>query len=84
MTYRCKIGHGLEHLGIMPTSEPAIYCDGCGLRRSVSSRRCSWVAAKWFLDGRPAPGWTGGRLPDGTREDYCPECSRKRVLEVKP
>jgi len=83
VTYRAKIGSGLELLGIMPHPEPSIYCDGCGRRLGLYSRR-RYEPPKWFFAGKHAPGWTGGRLPDGTREDYCPDCSRKRKPEVKP
>jgi len=34
---------------------------------------------KWFMDGKRAPGWSGGRKPDYTREDYCPACTLKRL-----
>lgn len=79
MTYRCKIGRGMEHIGIMPHDEPSLYCDGCGRRLGLYSRG-RYRPPQWFLDGKPAPGWTGGEREDGTREDYCQACSR----EVRP
>lgn len=78
MSYRCGIGASLaRRFGQLP-SEPHIVCDGCGTTRSVYRRRDWYVPAAWFLDGKHAPGWTGGRVDDHRREDRCPKCSAER------
>lgn len=79
MTYHCGIGGGMRALGFEPR-EPHITCDGCGLVRYVHSAR-SYGPQAWFLKGRPAPGWSGGRRPDHTREDWCPRCTAARQEE---
>lgn len=71
MSYRC---------GIMG-SEPVLICDGCGLMRPVMSER-SVRPCKWFLDRKPAPGWTMEKREDGTRaRDWCGACSAKKGRE---
>jgi hypothetical protein len=60
-------------LGVEPT-DPCIVCDGCGLKRTVCSKRGGAPAA-WFIERKPAPGWalvTG----ENSRRDYCPTCKR--------
>jgi hypothetical protein len=76
VSYRCGVGPLLAKLcGLPGPQEPHIICDGCGLVRSVYRSRNWYGPAAWFLAGRHAPGWTGGRNEDGTRTDYCPACS---------
>ncbi len=65
MSYLC----GLDFAGCQ--RKPALVCDGCGLRRSVT--RASGMPFTWFLDRKKAPGWKF----DGTKEmrrDWCPDC----------
>ena len=81
MSYRAGIGGALAYaLGGMPR-DPHIVCDGCGLRRTVYSKRGD--VARWFLARKPAPGWELVKQAD-TRDclDYCPECKARRK-EVK-
>lgn len=71
MTYQC----GMNFPGAR--RDPAIVCDGCGLRRSVTTR--SGLPAKWFLDLKPAPGWAMVRREDAIglyRRDWCPRCKQ--------
>lgn len=75
MTYHCGIGGGMRAIGLEPC-DPHIKCDGCGLVRSIPTRGI-W-AAKWFLDGKAPPGWSGGRRTDHTREDWCQRCTAER------
>lgn len=63
-------------IGVEP-HDPRILCDGCGEMRVVWTRR-SRGYARWFLDGKAAPGWSGGRRGDNSREDWCPACTAAR------
>jgi hypothetical protein len=72
MSYRCGIGGRLaKHMepGIDP--RPHIICDGCGAKVVIE------FPPKWFLNGRPPPGWKTVRHEDGTRTDYCKKCKEK-------
>jgi len=74
MTYHCGIGASMAAaFGVRPR-EPHITCDGCGLVRSVYANQRSYAPAAWFLDGKRAPGWSGGRNAEGKRTDYCKQC----------
>jgi hypothetical protein len=57
--------------------DPFVYCNGCGTRRSVYTKT-TYGPYKWFLNGKAAPGWFGGRV-DGThvRFDMCHPCVKK-------
>lgn len=82
MSYRAGIGARLAHRFGAEPSDPHIVCDGCGMIRTVYKRAGHWIPAAWLLDGRPAPGWAGGRNADGlTRTDYCPVCKATRAKE---
>lgn len=70
MSYQIGIGGGMEPLGFSPR-DPAIVCDGCGMVRRVVGLR-SMGPPKWFLDGKPPPGWKN----EGSF-DYCPKCWKK-------
>ena len=63
--------------------EPFVYCNVCGERRSVHRSKKSFEPAKWFLNGKAAPGWFGGRV-EGThvRLDICQECAARLVTET--
>lgn len=77
MSYRAGItGTMAAVLRVEPT-EPCIVCDGCGLRRTVYSQRGIGAPAKWFLDGKPAPGWSKANNADGGRLDWCPRCKEQ-------
>lgn len=80
MSYRAGIGGRLA--GGRPT-EPHIVCDRCGCIRSVYQSKQSFRPAKWLLEGRAAPGWSGGRKDDGFRFDLCPECRNSSDKEGK-
>jgi len=58
---------------------PRVLCDseGCDAARPVAPINSSRPYA-WFLNGRPAPGWSGGRTDAGGRRDFCPACSDGR------
>lgn len=73
MSYRCGIGPGIP--GLQPGA-PTITCDGpdCGVKFEVKGRGIGSVPPAWFLDGKPVPGWKGGRTKEGTRVDFCPKC----------
>jgi hypothetical protein len=76
MSYQAGIGPSLAtQLGIVPRG-PHIFCDGCGVIRSIETKTS--YAAQWFLKGRHAPGWSLVRTEneDGsvTRVDLCPKC----------
>jgi hypothetical protein len=77
MSYQCGIGGGMAEIGFCPC-DPHIRCDFCGVTRLVATRR-THGPAKWFMAGKPAPGWSGGRRADHTREDYCPACTDSRA-----
>jgi len=55
---------------------PRVVCDGegCDATRPVAPINGTRPYA-WFLDGRAAPGWSGGRTTGGRRVDFCPACS---------
>lgn len=74
MTYHIGIGASLAAAFGRTAQEPHITCDGCGLVRSVFRARGVGAPAAWFLDGKRAPGWSGGRNADGGRTDYCKQC----------
>ena len=77
MGYRAGIGYALaRELGVAP-GEPHIFCDNCGLRRTVKKNKNSYATANWLLNGKAAPGWAGGRQGNGKRLDYCPGCKGK-------
>ncbi len=52
--------------------DPALVCDGCGLRRSVT--KPSGMPFAWFLDRKKAPGWKFDGSKD-MRRDWCPRCT---------
>ena len=76
MSYRCAVlgvpGYGPEW------RKPRVICDGCSVEIPVYKKHIN-MPKKWFMDGKRAPGWSGGRKPDYTREDYCPACTLKRL-----
>jgi hypothetical protein len=76
---------GLGKHGIAD-SEPRIICDNCGHVLPVS--KPSGQPYRWFLDryldGKPAPRWSGKRNADGTRTDYCPTCRDVYGCEIAP
>jgi len=76
MTYRAGISPTLALTMGWDACEPHIVCDGCGAVRGIGTKT-SWVA-QWFLNNRPAPGWSLERTEheDGrvTRVDLCPRC----------
>lgn len=74
MSYRAGVGQRLAQRFTVAMTTPHIVCDGCGVRKSVETRQS--FAAKWFLNGRAAPGWRMCRAEDGSRIDQCPECKR--------
>lgn len=74
MTYRCAI-LGTRHLGIPEHPEPAIYCDGCGLRLVARTR--SGGPPAWLLNGKAPRGWRVERTGLGLRRDWCPTCKAK-------
>lgn len=77
MSYQSGIGPGMAVLGFEPF-EPHIVCDGCGARRSVyKNDNPKGGFAHWFLEGKAAPGWSGGRYGSHPRLDYCHECTEK-------
>ena len=82
MSYRCGIGGALGKPLGTGEREPHIVCDSCGQTRTVYRGRGWFMPAQWFFDGKHAPGWTGGRIGDGRRVDYCPAC--KAHGEAKP
>lgn len=71
MTYWCGIGPGMEELGL-PTREPHIECNSCGVKKFVSGRS---IPPAWFMNGKAAPGWKLVRDHLEKRFDYCPKCS---------
>ena len=73
MSYRAGLGAAFNS---GRATEPSIRCDIKGCRRTRGVGTKTRFAAKWFLDGKAAPGWGGGRNGDGTRTDYCPDCNR--------
>lgn len=75
MGYRAGVSAQLAAMVGRVGNEPHIYCDGCGVTRSVYRGR-SYQPAAWFLNGKAAPGWSGGRCKDGTRHDLCPDCAK--------
>jgi len=81
VSYRAGISGTTAAFLRMEPTEPCIVCDGCGLRRTVYSKRGD--VARWFLARKPAPGWELVKQAD-TRDclDYCPECKARRK-EVK-
>ena len=75
MSYRAGVSPALAALiGRVGTTNPHIVCDRCGRARGVWRNARSYAPAKWLMDGRPAPGWHGGRREDGTRADVCGAC----------
>lgn len=74
MSYHAGIGGSLAVAAGVEPREPHIRCDRCGATRSVYRSRKHFAPARWLLDGKPAPGWAGGRRDDGTRYDVCPQC----------
>jgi hypothetical protein len=84
MSYRCGIGEALARQLGMEAGDPRLVCDGCGATRSVYRGKGWYEPAKWFLDGRHAPGWTGGRAGDEHRRlDFCAECSDAIALAAE-
>lgn len=81
MTYQCGIGGGMARLGFRPC-EPHIVCDGCGVTRPICGQRTCGPQA-WFLRGKAAPKWSGGRRADHTREDWCPACTAVRAIAAQ-
>ena len=77
MTYHCGSGNSLARAFGREPCDPHITCDGCGVTHTIYRGRSFYEAAKWFLDGKHAPGWTGGRNEGSTRTDYCPQCKEK-------
>ncbi len=83
MSYRTGIGTAAAILlGVEPT-DPCIVCDGCGLQRTVYSKRGVGAPAAWFLDRKPAPGWALVRQENTRGWDYCPACKSK-LKEAQP
>ena len=75
MSYRAGIGRSVATLWSMEPCEPHIVCDGCRRTMPVSSK--TEHAARWFLAGKPPPGWRGCQSHDGRiRMDLCPRCWR--------
>ena len=84
MSYRCGVEDAdLGRLVGTGECNAHLVCDGCGTTRTVYRRRGWFLPAQWLLDGKHAPGWTGGGRGDGTRVDYCPRCSVAQA-EAKP
>ena len=77
MSYHCGITPSLAAMTGREPCEPHIKCDDCGRVRSVWQGIRYWEPAKWFMNGKAAPGWSGGRNPDHTRTDHCPDCRRR-------
>ena len=81
MGYRAGIGQALmastnKHITV---SGPYIFCDMCQTHRSISPKN-SFKPYVWFLNGKKAPGWSGGRVKgEHTRIDYCGECAKERL-----
>ena len=72
MSYRAGI-RGLAHLGL-PDGDPHIFCDRCGVRRSMT-RPTTGSPYAWFFDGKAAPGWQCiYDKATHTRTDYCQNC----------
>jgi hypothetical protein len=70
VSYQC----GIQGFGTTDR-EPALVCDGCGLKRDV--RKPSGMPYAWFMDRKKAPGWSADTSAD-MRKDWCCECSEKR------
>jgi len=83
MSYRAGIGGALAAVLHMEPTEPHIVCDGCGLRRTVYTKR--GAPAAWFLARKPAPGGEIVQQADTQGLDYCPACKarRKAAKEVE-
>lgn len=77
MTYHCGIDGDLS----LRPCEPHIVCDGCGATCAVATRR-THGPAKWFLNGRCPPKWSGGQRMGYMREDWCPACTAVRASRV--
>ncbi len=58
---------------------PQIRCDCCGKVYAVLRGR---YFPRWYKKGSPPPKWSGGVTDDGTRLDYCPQCTLAN--EVRP
>lgn len=77
MTYRCGIGPGMAAIGLAPR-EPHFECDGdgCDAVRSVGD-----FPPRWFLAGKPPPGWRKvPRVDSDLSDHYCRDCSTKLGL----
>jgi len=83
MSYHC----GLDDRRDGIPGKPHIKCDLCGIEHTIYDPQWKGpIPSIWFLDGLAAPGWHGGRNPDGSRTDYCGECFKAHsepVLEVE-
>lgn len=80
MGYITGIGPGL--LGNKEATEPCVYCDFCGKTRFVYKNNGEPYG--WFLKGKNALGWFGGRLKNrSARLDICMECATKMVAIKK-
>lgn len=70
MSYKAGVGPGLAKMFGVEPGGPRITCDGCGVVLAISEAR---LPPKWFMDGKPAPGWRMVRSEDA-RTDLCPRC----------
>lgn len=59
-----------------------IECDGCRTQIHVGGHS---VPPKWFMDGKPPPGWKTLRIHDGSKRwDLCPACWKTPSMEEAP
>ena len=78
MSYECGLCFPATRTDLGVSRDPAIVCDGCGLRRGV--HRAGGIPYEWFINDKPAPGWM--LIKEGShRRDLCPKC---RVKEQPP
>ncbi len=79
MSYRAGTRGLLAWNPLLPDDDAHIYCDHCGVKKYAvnPSTGRPWA---WLLNHRAPRGWKLFRPTPYTREDYCPECTKKKPL----